>query len=565
MPKPKPDESQNDFVSRCIPIVMNEGTAEDRDQAAAVCNSMWKQNQKKEEQTEHEKLLALVRARCEKQTAFNYGILTADRYVKTIGDMLGVQACYRHMSRTDGGGWASFEDVMQKAAGKLTYNNPEMLVKAKREEVSLPDGLERPKNTLMIFRHVLTTSTKDRDGDILRTKGAEIDPKMLMLYQHIHTLPIGKMLAKALHTKDSLELYSCIVDMNELCHDCAVMIDNDMGRFSHGFRALDFLEIKAGDRESPGGYDVKRFEILEESLVSVPANPDTETQEIILSLVDKGKLTSGLMKDYSVGFRERMPMRVPVELDVKLLVNGQEVKSDADQCRNEAGGKGIDSGASEETEDVSNEGKGKEEKGTENEDVNLLEEKELVGTEQGEKKQLVDDDESGGSEAVPPKPDQDSEAKMVCPECDYVGPGKAGKCPECGAKLVPEKPRKKPEKPEKPEKGHVLEKLGRVLNKANESKIRDAVDDLDEAKKMDGVSRGCKALIGQASRGLKDVLSSLGLEQGIAKEFGVKDAMAVVLAEGDEQELSVLKSALEALDEGDRRDDVVRQFAELSI
>ena len=41
MPTPQAGESQDDFVSRCIPIVLEDGTAEDQEQAAAVCYSMW--------------------------------------------------------------------------------------------------------------------------------------------------------------------------------------------------------------------------------------------------------------------------------------------------------------------------------------------------------------------------------------------------------------------------------------------------------------------------------------------------------------------------------------------
>jgi len=47
MPEPKEGESQKDFVKRCIPIVMDDGTADDNDQAVAICYSMWKQAHKK--------------------------------------------------------------------------------------------------------------------------------------------------------------------------------------------------------------------------------------------------------------------------------------------------------------------------------------------------------------------------------------------------------------------------------------------------------------------------------------------------------------------------------------
>jgi len=43
VPKPKPGESEDDYVSRCIPIVLNEGTTDDSSQAAATCHSMWQE------------------------------------------------------------------------------------------------------------------------------------------------------------------------------------------------------------------------------------------------------------------------------------------------------------------------------------------------------------------------------------------------------------------------------------------------------------------------------------------------------------------------------------------
>lgn len=41
MPKPKPEESEQDFMTRCMPEVINDGTASDEEQAFAVCKSLW--------------------------------------------------------------------------------------------------------------------------------------------------------------------------------------------------------------------------------------------------------------------------------------------------------------------------------------------------------------------------------------------------------------------------------------------------------------------------------------------------------------------------------------------
>ena len=49
MPTPRKGESKADYVSRCIPVVMSEGTAKNASQAAAICHSMyddWKKKQK---------------------------------------------------------------------------------------------------------------------------------------------------------------------------------------------------------------------------------------------------------------------------------------------------------------------------------------------------------------------------------------------------------------------------------------------------------------------------------------------------------------------------------------
>jgi HK97 family phage prohead protease len=43
MPKPNQGESREDFVQRCIPVVIEDGTAEDGSQANAICNSMYKE------------------------------------------------------------------------------------------------------------------------------------------------------------------------------------------------------------------------------------------------------------------------------------------------------------------------------------------------------------------------------------------------------------------------------------------------------------------------------------------------------------------------------------------
>lgn len=44
MPTPNAGESKEHFMGRCIPYVLNEGTAENEEQAAAICYSIWEKH-----------------------------------------------------------------------------------------------------------------------------------------------------------------------------------------------------------------------------------------------------------------------------------------------------------------------------------------------------------------------------------------------------------------------------------------------------------------------------------------------------------------------------------------
>ncbi len=315
LPKPNAGENRSDFISRCMSNSNVQQDSSSNDQALAICNSLWDRRN----MSTNEKLLNLIKLRSQKKTAFGHGITTADNYVRTLQECVGIDICYRYATTTSN----SFDDVLRKAAKTLVYSNEDMVIQEKTSDIEAykeringlvdlkGNEIKMPKNTLMVFKHILTTPKQDRDLDILRTEGAIVDPKMLLLWQHIPTLPIGKMLGILKHDKDSLELISAIVDMNDLSHDSAVMVDNGMGRFSHGFNPLEFEELKEEDEKAQsGGFDIKKFEVMEESLVSVPSNTDAETQEILLSLVEGRKLTSGIMKEYGKQIREKMPLAV---------------------------------------------------------------------------------------------------------------------------------------------------------------------------------------------------------------------------------------------------------------
>ena len=61
MPIPKKGEKQDDFISRCIPIVINEGTTDDPSQAAAICHSIWEKAKKKSGIEKIEDILKVIK------------------------------------------------------------------------------------------------------------------------------------------------------------------------------------------------------------------------------------------------------------------------------------------------------------------------------------------------------------------------------------------------------------------------------------------------------------------------------------------------------------------------
>jgi hypothetical protein len=392
-------------------------------------------------------LIDLVKNRQSAGAEFNYGILTADRYVSNLSDCVGTDLCYRYGCR----GNVSFDDAVKRARRTLTYSNPDLIPVDVYHHLDELGDIELPKNTLMVFKHILTTPRRDRDGDILRTKGAQPDPNMLLLWQHVHTLPIGKALGVVEHTADRLVMLSAVIDMNELSHDAAVMIENKMGRFSHGFKALEFEKIKQGkaDQAKPtgGGFDVKRFEIMEESLVSVPANIDAETIDVMLPLIEADKLSSSIMKSFGKTLRSKLPVQsTGVDLEDQDVDETDEKGSGGGCGCGGTGGKCDCKKPPKSAPKETSESDDKEQPGkTDSDDKGLMcpkcEDAYLKdGTcpKCGYKAKAEDKDEDEPEEKAqtPSEAPEDSETDSEkesdkCPKCK-IEIGKGGTCPDCG-------------------------------------------------------------------------------------------------------------------------------------
>jgi hypothetical protein len=72
MPTPKPGETRKDWMKRCIPIVIEEGTADDSDQAVAICTSMWERRERGAAMSEQQhRIFRLRQAAGELRTALH--------------------------------------------------------------------------------------------------------------------------------------------------------------------------------------------------------------------------------------------------------------------------------------------------------------------------------------------------------------------------------------------------------------------------------------------------------------------------------------------------------------
>lgn len=167
-------------------------------------------------------------------------------------------------------------------------------VDASKTPVTLPDG------AVMVFDAIITTPRRDHGGDILESKGAELDDRMPLLWQHMSAAPIGKMVKKLTQNSKRVTGRFAIAD-TPLGRDAAMLVKFGALRISHGFKVLEYEPIKDKDGRFIG-WHIKSFKVLETSLVSVPAN-----QDAVIMAHTTGKLHSPLVKSWADNLKRELP------------------------------------------------------------------------------------------------------------------------------------------------------------------------------------------------------------------------------------------------------------------
>jgi HK97 family phage prohead protease len=135
----------------------------------------------------------------------------------------------------------------------------------------------------------ITNADTDRDGDVLLSSGAELDPLMPLLMFHDATRPIGKLVETVEHSDKRVVCKFALAD-TALARDALALLEIGGLRCSVGFEPIEFVPAKESGRR----YIIQKFTVMETSLVPVPANP----QAIIVAL-QKGQFSSPWIKSWA--------------------------------------------------------------------------------------------------------------------------------------------------------------------------------------------------------------------------------------------------------------------------
>lgn len=210
---------------------------------------------------------------------------------------------------------ASVKAAIKANQDKLVYRDPHGVVtsltqKATGGKVQTLGTADRKQpgldaKSVMEFECILTTAKEDRDGDILMPRGARVDAKMPLLWQHLPMEPLGKLFSVVSQDDEAVKTHFGIAD-TKMGQDAAILVEYGALRISHGFKPLKFEPIKDKSTEEEfDGWKVFEYEVMEGSLVSIPANTGA-----VITAFSRNKLHSPLIKSWAEDLYRDRPVLV---------------------------------------------------------------------------------------------------------------------------------------------------------------------------------------------------------------------------------------------------------------
>jgi HK97 family phage major capsid protein/HK97 family phage prohead protease len=242
MPTPRPGkETRQEWMDRCVPFVIDDGSAQDADQAVAMCSQMWRDAQ------------------------------------KGANTMTQAQASNPLPSLEE------IREIRATAVGAIRQlGTAQRIQEGERENTRLYSVLEikQVDEDLRVLRGVATTPSPDRMGDIVEPLGVKFKNPVPLLWQHDSRQPIGS--AKLGRPTDEGIAFEARIPkvsepgrlkdrLDEVWQSIKAGLVKGV---SIGFKALELSFLK------DGGIHFLETEVLELSLVTIPANAQATIDEI---------------------------------------------------------------------------------------------------------------------------------------------------------------------------------------------------------------------------------------------------------------------------------------------
>jgi len=127
------------------------------------------------------------------------------------------------------------------------------------------------------FTFVMSSEAVDRTGDIIRQAGWQLDQfqkNPVALFGHDHSFPIGSWKNVRVEGKQLMgDLTLAAKGTSQRIDEIRALIEQRILKaVSVGFRVLDYTPLEKSDPF--GAWDIKKSELMETSVVSVPAHQD---------------------------------------------------------------------------------------------------------------------------------------------------------------------------------------------------------------------------------------------------------------------------------------------------
>lgn len=241
--KPHKGESQSEFMSRCVPEMMGDGKRE-QDQAVAACMTMWRDKDKQ------------------------YGDLDVPDPDDDEGRDDFIDRCVEEV--LDDNDEASRLDATE--ACELAWEERSM--RARRQNGVLHKTHAETVNGL---EFVLSDETPDRMGDVIIAEGWDLTnfkKNPIALFNHRSDFPIGRWIKLAAQKGKLIgKLILAPEGTSPRIDEIRRLIEAGILKaVSVGFKPIESRPRKVND--SYAGEVFTRAELVETSLVSVPANPN---------------------------------------------------------------------------------------------------------------------------------------------------------------------------------------------------------------------------------------------------------------------------------------------------